>query len=160
MFFQKSDSALSSSCYGAGFRGTRVWTCSQLNSWASIKRRGRGGGVLISNIAHEGGTYSRKYGNYRSWKLRDIALPVGGRAVWSENNIARAFGLFLALLVNPDSRWARGEWLVVSKESAIGGVQIVFLHEMTLRSTIEIVLIKKYSQVQEVNSPNLSKRNV
>ena len=54
MFCQKSDSALLSSCYGAYFRGTRVWTCSQLNAWALIKRRG-GGGVLISNIAHEGG---------------------------------------------------------------------------------------------------------
>ena len=44
MFCQKSDSALSSSCCRADFRGTRVWTCSQLNSWASIKWRGRGGG--------------------------------------------------------------------------------------------------------------------
>ena len=50
MFCQKSDSALSSSCYRADLRGTRVWTCSQLNSWASIKRRERGhlieGGAL------------------------------------------------------------------------------------------------------------------
>ena len=59
MFCQDSDSALSSSCFGADFRGTRVWNCSQLNSWASIERRereggGEGGGALISNIAYEG----------------------------------------------------------------------------------------------------------
>ena len=54
MFCQKSDSALSSSCYGADFRGHRVWTCSQPNSLVSIKRKGGGGG-LISNIAYEGG---------------------------------------------------------------------------------------------------------
>ena len=40
VFHRKSDSALSSLCYGADFR----WTSLPLNSWASIKRRMRGGG--------------------------------------------------------------------------------------------------------------------
>ena len=59
MFCQKSDSALSSSRYGADFRGTRVWTCSQLNSWASIERRGSGGGRLFQ-ISHTKGALIRR----------------------------------------------------------------------------------------------------
>ena len=37
MFCWKSGSALSSSCYRADCRGTHMWTCSQLNSWASVE---------------------------------------------------------------------------------------------------------------------------
>ena len=53
-----------SSCYGADFRGTHIWTCSQLNSWASIQwrgwgplNRGRGGAPICTRRGHliEGG---------------------------------------------------------------------------------------------------------
>ena len=45
MFCRKSDSVLSSSCYGAEFRGTRVWTCSQLTKGWRLIGGGGGGGV-------------------------------------------------------------------------------------------------------------------
>ena len=63
IFCQKSDSALSSSCYGADFRGTRVLICSQLNSWALMLNRGR--------------TRLRKYSYKVSWPPYDGCVYAG-----------------------------------------------------------------------------------